>query len=183
MNQSEFEANTCSPWWKNVARNFLANNMLYMGLGTSCQHCTNPSPKKLFCIIRSESYIEASKSLFMFGCENFSVYVHITVIAALTKICCLFALSFPLSSSSISHLPPYFFCCMISVILLGLFVLNLWWWCIWWVIASQVGYICFRLSLFTSTLDTDFLLLVLTIMFGVLWARFVEKVEVIHRGE
>ena len=80
-----------------------------MGLGTSCQHCTNPSPKKLFCIIRSESYIEASKSLFMFGCENFSVYVHITVIAALTKICCLFALSFPLSSSSISHLPPSVF--------------------------------------------------------------------------
>ena len=93
--------------------------MLYMGLGTSCQHCTKPSPKKLFCIIRSESYIEASKSVFMFGCENFSVYVHITVIAALTKICCLFAFSFSLSSSSISHLPPYFFCCMISVIPLG----------------------------------------------------------------
>ena len=108
-----------------VARNFLANNMLYMGLGTSCQHCTNPSPKKLFCIIRSESYLEASKSLFIFGCENFSVYVHITVIAALTKICCLFALSFPLSSSSISHMPPSFFCCVISVIPLGLFVLNL----------------------------------------------------------
>ena len=83
--------------------------MLYTGLGTSCQHCTNPSPKKWFCIIRSESYIEASKSLFMFGCENFSVYVHNTVIAALTKICCLFALSFSLSSSFISHLPPSLF--------------------------------------------------------------------------
>ena len=87
----------------------LNQKLLFMGLGTSYQHCTNPSPKKLFCIIRSESYIEASKSLFMFGCENFSVYVHITVIAALTKICCLFALSFPLSSSSISHLPPSVF--------------------------------------------------------------------------
>ena len=161
----------------------LNQKLLFMGLGTSYQHCTNPSPKKLFCIIRSESYIEASKSLFMFGCENFSVYVHITVIAALTKICYLFAFSFSLSSSSISHLPPYFFCWMISVSPLGFFVLNLWWWCIWWVIASQVGYICFRLSVFTSTLDTDFLLPVLTIMFGVLWARFVEKVEVIHRGE
>ena len=156
-----------------------------MGLGTSCQHCTNPSPKKLFCIIRSESYIEASKSVFMFGCENFSVYVHITVIAALTKICCLFALSFFLSSSSISHLLPSFFVVAWS--------LSFSWGCSFSTCDDDASSeslparsgtdICFRLSLFTSTLDTDFLLPVLTIMFGVLWARFVEKFEVIHRSE
>ena len=115
----------------------------------------------------------------MFVFENFSVYAHDTVAAQarLYFFFCLLILSFPFSLSlSLScHLLSSFICWPFetcAIFCLGLFILNLWWGCtcICRVAAFYVGYICFSLSLFTRTLDTDFLLPVLRIVFCLLSA-------------
>ena len=111
----------------------------------------------------------------MFVFETFSVYAHDTV-ATQAWLYFFFVLYVDPFFSLSCHLLSSFICWpfeTFAIFCLGLFLLNLWWGCtcICRVAAFYVGYICFGLSLFTCTLDTDFLLPILRIVFCVISAR------------